>query len=185
MGEAVLEPRLKARYRQEISPKLIQRFGYQNPMQLPRLTKIVVNMGLGEATQNPKLLDGAVAEMASIAGQKPVITRAKKSIAAFKLRTGMPIGVMVTLRRARMWEFLDRLLTLSLPRVRDFRGISPRAFDGAGNYTLGLREQIVFPEINFDKVEKVKGMNITIVTTAKTNEEARELLRELGMPFRS
>ena len=185
MGEAVLEPRLKARYRQEIAPKMTKRFGYKNPMQVPRLTKVIVNMGLGEATQNPKLIDGAVTEMASITGQKPVVTRAKKSIAAFKLRTGMPIGVMVTLRRERMWEFLDRLLTLSLPRVRDFRGVSPRAFDGAGNYTLGLKEQIVFPEINFDKVEKVKGMNITIVTTAETNEEARELLRELGMPFRS
>ena len=185
MGEAVLEPRLKERYRQEIVPKLVKRFGYKNPMQLPRLQKIVVNMGLGEATANPKLMDAAVAEMASITGQKPVVTRAKKSIAAFKLRTGMPIGCMVTLRRGRMWEFLDRLVTLSLPRVRDFRGVSPRAFDGAGNYTVGLKEQIVFPEINFDKVDKIKGMNITIVTTAKTNEEARELLRELGMPFRS
>ncbi|MBN1606788.1 MAG: 50S ribosomal protein L5 [Polyangiaceae bacterium] len=180
-----MEPRLKVRYRTEISPKLSKRFGYKNPMQLPRLSKVVINMGLGEATANPKLIDAAVEEMAAIAGQKPVVTRAKKSIAAFKLRTGMPIGVMVTLRRERMWEFLDRLLTLALPRVRDFRGVSPRALDGDGNYTLGLKEQIVFPEINFDKVDKIKGMNITIVTTAQSNEEARELLRELGMPFRS
>ena len=185
MGEATLEPRLKVRYRTEIAPKLSKRFGYKNPMQLPRLSKVVINMGLGEATANPKLIDAAVEEMSAIAGQKPVVTRAKKSIAAFKLRTGMPIGVMVTLRRERMWEFLDRLLTLALPRVRDFRGVSPRALDGDGNYTLGLKEQIVFPEINFDKVDKIKGMNITIVTTAENNEEARELLRELGMPFRS
>jgi large subunit ribosomal protein L5 len=146
---------------------------------------VVVNMGLGEATQNPKLVDAAVVEMSAIAGQKPVITRAKKSIATFKLRENMPIGAMVTLRRERMWEFLDRLVTLSLPRVRDFRGVSAKAFDGAGNYTLGLKEQIVFPEINFDKVEKIKGMNITLVTSAETNEEARELLTQLGMPFRS
>jgi large subunit ribosomal protein L5 len=185
MGEATTEPRLKVRYRTEIAPKLSQRFGYKNPMQLPRLSKVVINMGLGEATANPKLIDAAVEEMAAIAGQKPVVTRAKKSIASFKLREGMPIGVMVTLRRNRMWEFLDRLLTLALPRVRDFRGVSAKALDGDGNYTLGLKEQTVFPEINFDKVDKVKGMNITIVTTAETNEEARELLRELGMPFRS
>ncbi len=184
MAEAV-KPRLRERYKAEIAPKLQKRFGYGNTMQIPRLRKIVVNMGLGEAVANPKIIESAVVEMAAITGQKPVITRAKKSIASFKVREGMPIGVTVTLRRERMWEFLDRLTTLSLPRVRDFRGVSPKAFDGAGNYTLGLREQIVFPEINFDKVDKVKGLNITIVTTATTNEEARELLRELGMPFRS
>jgi large subunit ribosomal protein L5 len=185
MAELAVKPRLRERYKAEIAPKLQKHFGYGNTMQIPRLQKIVINMGLGEAVANPKLIDSAVVEMAAITGQKPIITRAKKSIASFKLRTGMPIGVTVTLRRERMWEFLDRLTTLSLPRVRDFRGVSPKAFDGAGNYTLGLREQIVFPEINFDKVDKVKGLNITIVTTAKTNEEARELLRELGMPFRS
>ena len=185
MAEAASLPRLRVRYQSEIAPKLQKQFGYKNTMQIPRLRKIVVNMGLGEAVANPKLIDSAVTEMAAIAGQKPVVTRARKSIASFKLREGMPIGVCVTLRRERMWEFLDRLITLSLPRVRDFRGISPKAFDGAGNYTLGLREQIVFPEINFDKVDKIKGMNITIVTSAKSNEEARELLRAFGMPFRS
>lgn len=182
---AAYVPRMRARYSAEIAPKLTKKFGYKNPMQVPRLQKIVLNMGLGEAVANPKIIESAVTELAAITGQKPVVTRAKKSIASFKLRTGMPIGVTVTLRRERMWEFLDRLVTLSLPRVRDFRGISPRAFDGAGNYTLGLKEQIVFPEIDFDKVDKIKGMNITIVTTAEKNEEARELLRELGMPFRS
>lgn len=185
MAETPKLPRLRVRYQSEIAPKLQSHFGYKNTMQIPRLQKIVVNMGLGEAVANPKLIDSAVTEMAAITGQKPVVTRARKSIASFKLREGMPIGVCVTLRRERMWEFLDRLITLSLPRVRDFRGISPKAFDGAGNYTLGLREQIVFPEIDFDKVDKIKGMNITIVTTANTNEEARELLREFGMPFRS
>jgi large subunit ribosomal protein L5 len=154
-------------------------------MQLPRLKTIVINMGLGEAVGNPKLIDAAVSEMTAFAGQKPVVTRAKKSIATFKLREGMPIGVKVTLRRERMWEFLDRLVTLALPRVRDFRGVNPKGFDGAGNYTLGLKEQIVFPEIDFDKVEKIKGMNITFVTTADTDEEAKELLAALGMPFRS
>ena len=178
-------PRLRKRYDEEIAPKLKKKFELDNPMQVPRVDKIVVNMGLGEAVANPKIIESAVTEMAAITGQKPIVTRAKKSIASFKLREGMPIGVSVTLRRERMWEFLDRLITLSLPRVRDFRGISPKAFDGAGNYTLGLKEQIVFPEIDFDKVDKIKGMNITIVTTAKKNEEARELLRELGMPFRS
>ncbi|MFO7180501.1 MAG: 50S ribosomal protein L5 [Pseudomonadota bacterium] len=182
---AEVEPRLRARYKQEIVPGLMKRFGYKNPMQVPRLKAIVLNMGLGEAVGNPKLIDAAVAEMTAIAGQKPVVTRAKKSIATFKLREGMPIGVKVTLRRERMWEFFDRLITLALPRVRDFRGTSPRGFDGAGNYTLGLREQIVFPEIDFDKVEKIKGMNITFVTTAETDEEAKELLGSLGMPFRS
>jgi large subunit ribosomal protein L5 len=163
----------------------MKRFGYKSRMQVPRLQKILVNMGLGEAVTNPKLADAAVTELTAITGQKPVVTRAKKAIATFKLRQGMPIGAMVTLRRERMWEFLDRLVTLGLPRVRDFRGTSARAFDGAGNYTLGLREQIVFPEIDFDKVEKIKGMNITFVTTAETDEEAKELLANLGMPFRS
>jgi large subunit ribosomal protein L5 len=184
MAEDV-KPRVRDRYTAEVIPSLMKRFSYTNPMQVPRLQKIVVNMGLGEAVSNPKLIESAVTEMAAITGQKPVVTRAKKSIATFKLREGMPIGVKVTLRREKMWEFFDRLVTLSLPRVRDFRGTSPRAFDGAGNYTLGLKEQIVFPEINFDKVDKVKGMNITMVTTAKTNEEAKELLGALGMPFRS
>jgi large subunit ribosomal protein L5 len=180
-----VEPRLRARYQKDVVPALMKRFNYTNTMQVPRLQKVVVNMGLGEATQNPKLVDAAVVEMGSITGQKPVVTRAKKSIATFKLRENMPIGAMVTLRRERMWEFVDRLVSVSLPRVRDFRGVSPKAFDGAGNYTLGLKEQIVFPEIDFDKVEKVKGMNITFVTTAETNEEAKELLAQLGMPFRS
>ena len=178
-------PRLRERYKSEIVPALMKRFGYTNPMQVPRVQKVVVNMGLGEAVANPKLIDGAVTDLTTITGQKPIVTRAKKSIATFKLREGMAIGAKVTLRRERMWEFLDRLISLSLPRVRDFRGISPRAFDGAGNYTLGLKEQIVFPEIDFDKVDKIKGMNITVVTTAETNEEAKELLGQLGMPFRS
>ncbi len=186
MSEAEkVQPRLQAKYRESVLPGLIKRFGYKNVMQAPRLEKIVVNMGLGEAVSNPKLIESAVKELTAITGQKPVVTRAKKSIATFKLREGMPIGVKVTLRRERMWEFLDRLVSLSLPRVRDFRGISPRAFDGAGNYTLGLKEQIVFPEIDFDKVDKIKGMNITVVTSAKSNEEAKELLGNLGLPFRS
>jgi large subunit ribosomal protein L5 len=163
----------------------MKRFNYTNVMQVPRLKSIVLNMGLGEAVGNPKLIDAAVGELTQITGQKPVVTKAKKSIATFKLREGMPIGAKVTLRRERMWEFLDRLVTLGLPRVRDFRGVSAKAFDGAGNYTLGLKEQIVFPEIDFDKVEKIKGMNITFVTTAGTDEEAKELLASLGMPFRS
>jgi large subunit ribosomal protein L5 len=180
-----VEPRMRGKYAKEVVPALMKRFGYDNNMQVPRLKTIVINMGLGEAVANPKLIDAAVAEVTAISGQKPVVTRAKKSIATFKLREGMPIGVKVTLRRERMWEFLDRLVTLALPRVRDFRGISPKGFDGAGNYTLGLKEQIVFPEIDFDKVEKIKGMNITFVTTAGTDEEAKELLGSLGMPFRS
>ncbi|HEY3496878.1 MAG TPA: 50S ribosomal protein L5 [Polyangiaceae bacterium] len=179
------QPRLRGRYQKEIVPALMKRFNYKSSMQVPRLQKIVVNMGLGEAVSNPKLADAAVAELTAITGQKPVVTRAKKAIATFKLRQGMPIGAMVTLRRERMWEFLDRLVTLGLPRVRDFRGTSAKAFDGAGNYTLGLREQIVFPEIDFDKVEKIKGMNITFVTSAQSDEEAKELLANLGMPFRS
>jgi len=178
-------PRMRTKYEKESVPALMKRFGYTNNMQVPRLQKIVINMGLGEAVSNPKLVDAAVVELTSIAGQKPVVTRAKKAIATFKLRQGMPIGAMVTLRRERMWEFLDRLVTLALPRVRDFRGTSAKAFDGAGNYTLGLREQIVFPEIDFDKVEKIKGMNITFVTTAESDEECKELLANLGMPFRS
>lgn len=178
-------PRLQGKYKKDVVPALMKRFNYTNVMQVPRLKSIVLNMGLGEAVGNPKMVDAAVAELTQITGQKPVVTRAKKSIATFKLREGMPIGAKVTLRRERMWEFMDRLTTLSLPRVRDFRGVSPKAFDGAGNYTLGLKEQIVFPEIDFDKVEKIKGMNITFVTTAETDEEAKELLANLGMPFRS
>jgi large subunit ribosomal protein L5 len=183
--EEIPEPRLRDKYNKQVVPHLMKRFAYKNPMQVPRLQRITINVGLGDAVQNPKLLDAAVDEVAAIAGQKPIITRARKSIASFKLREGMPIGVTVTLRRERMWEFFDRLVSVGLPRVRDFRGISPRAFDGAGNYTLGLKEQIVFPEINFDKVDHVHGMNITFVTSAKTNEEAKEMLGMLGMPFRS
>ena len=180
-----VEPRLHAKYTSDSIPALMKKFGYTNPMQVPRLKTIVVNMGVGEAVANPKLIDSAVVEMTAITGQKPVVTKAKKAIATFKLREGMPIGVKVTLRRERMWEFLDRLVTLGLPRVRDFRGTNPRGFDGSGNYTLGLKEQIIFPEIEFDKVDKIKGMNITFVTTAETDEEAKELLGSLGMPFRS
>ena len=178
-------PRMQETYNAKVVPQLKEKFGYENPMQIPRIEKIVVNMGLGEAVGNPKLIESAVKELGQITGQKAVITRAKKAIAGFKLREGMPIGAMVTLRRNQMWDFLDRLIFLSLPRVRDFRGISGRAFDGAGNYTLGLKEQIVFPEIDFDKVDKIKGLNITVVTSAQTNEEAKELLGNLGMPFRN
>ena len=178
-------PRLREKYKSDAIPALMKKFGYTNPMQVPRLKTIVVNMGVGEAVANPKLIDSAVVELTAITGQKPVITKAKKAIATFKLREGMPIGVKVTLRRERMWEFLDRLVTLGLPRVRDFRGTNPKGFDGSGNYTLGLKEQIIFPEIEFDKVDKIKGMNITFVTTAETDEEAKELLGSLGMPFRS
>jgi large subunit ribosomal protein L5 len=179
------EPRLRERYKKEIVTALMKRFEYTSPMQVPRIERIVINMGLGAAVGNPKIIEHAVEEMKAITGQKPVVTRSKKAIANFKLREGLPIGVKVTLRRERMWEFLDRLVTLALPRVRDFRGTSPKAFDGAGNYTLGLKEQIVFPEISFDGVDSVKGMNITIVTTAQSDEEAKELLARLGMPFRS
>jgi large subunit ribosomal protein L5 len=179
------QPRLQKAYSDNVVEGLKKRFNYKNAMQVPRLQRIVINMGLGTAVGNPKVIDAAVAELTAITGQKPVVTRAKKSIAGFKLREGMPVGVAVTLRRERMWEFLDRLVSLALPRVRDFRGVSARGFDGAGNYTLGLREQIVFPEIEFEKVDAVRGMNITFVTTAETNEEGRELLRQLGMPFRS
>jgi large subunit ribosomal protein L5 len=177
-------PRLKNKYHDEIVGRMMKEFQYKNVMQVPRIQKVVLNIGLGEAIQNVKLLDGAVDELTQIAGQKAVITKARRSIAAFKLREGMPIGAMVTLRHDRMFYFLDKLVNLVLPRVRDFRGVSAKAFDGRGNYTLGLKEQIIFPEIDYDKVEKIKGMNITIVTTAKNDEEARYLLRELGMPFR-
>jgi large subunit ribosomal protein L5 len=179
-----MTPRLKTRYEEQLVPALVKEFGYTSRMQVPRLVKIVVNMGLGEAIQNIKILDTAVDEVAQITGQKPVIRKAKKSISAFKLREGMPIGVSVTLRRERMYEFLDRLITLALPRVRDFRGLSPHAFDGRGNYSLGILEQIIFPEIVYDKIDKIKGMNVTIVTTAKTDEEGFSLLKQFGMPFR-
>ncbi|HEX8177112.1 MAG TPA: 50S ribosomal protein L5 [Pyrinomonadaceae bacterium] len=176
--------RLKERYQKEIAPAISKEFGIDNPMAVPRLEKIVLNMGMGEAIANNKVLDTAADELRAIAGQKPVVTKAKKSIASFKLRQGMPIGVMVTLRGDRMYEFLDRLITVALPRVRDFRGVSPRAFDGRGNYTLGIREQLIFPEIDFNKVDKTRGMNISIVTTARNDEHARSLLKALGMPFR-
>jgi large subunit ribosomal protein L5 len=177
-------PRLLGRYKKEVTPALMKEFGFTNPMQVPRLQKIVVNMGLGEAVQNAKLMDSAVDELARITGQKPVVTRAKKSIASFKLRENAAIGCMVTLRRARMWEFTDRLVNIALARVRDFRGVSLKAFDGRGNYTLGIREQIIFPEINYDRVDKIKGMNVTFVTTAGNDEHGRALLRGLGLPFR-
>jgi large subunit ribosomal protein L5 len=175
--------RLKDRYHNEVVPAMIKEFGYKNTMQVPRLEKITINVGVGEATQNVKAIDAAVAEIAAIAGQKPVVTRAKKAIANFKLREGMPIGCMVTLRRERMFEFLDRLIHVALPRVRDFKGVSDRSFDGRGNYSLGLREQIIFPEIQADKVEKARGMTISISTTARNDEEGRALLRHMGMPF--
>jgi large subunit ribosomal protein L5 len=175
---------LKERYRQEIIPQMIKKYNYKNVMQVPGLTKVVVNMGVGEAIQNAKSLEAAVSDMTTITGQRPVVTKARKSIAAFKLREGMKIGCKVTLRGNRMYDFVDKLVNVVLPRVRDFRGISPRAFDGRGNYTLGLREQVIFPEIDYDKIDKVRGMDITVVTTAKTDEEARDLLRLVGMPFR-
>jgi len=176
-------PRLKEKYEREAVPALKQEFNYKNPMQVPRLVKIVVNIGLGEAITNAKALDGAVRDLSDITGQRPVITRAKRSIAAFRLRAGMPIGAMVTLRGNRMWEFLDRLCNAALPRLRDFQGVSPKAFDGRGNYTLGLKEQLVFPEVDYDKIDKVRGMEISLVTTARTDEEARRLLQLLGVPF--
>jgi large subunit ribosomal protein L5 len=178
-------PRLKERYQKEIVPALMKEFNYPNVMAVPRLRKIVVNMGLGEAIQNAKLLDSATQELGQITGQRPVITRARKSIANFKLRKNMPIGAMVTLRGDRMYEFIDRLMNVALPRVRDFRGLSTRAFDGRGNYTLGLRDQLVFPEVDYAKVEKIKGMNISIVTDAQSDAEALALLRHFGMPFRA
>lgn len=177
--------RLKEKYLREVLPQIKKEFGYQNNLQVPRLTKVVINMGLGEAIQNIKILDHAVDELGLITGQKPIVTRAKKSVSNFKLRAGMPIGCCVTLRRQRMFEFLDRLMNIALPRVRDFRGVSSKSFDGRGNYTLGIREQIIFPEINYDKIDKIRGMNITIVTSAKTDEEAKVLLKNLGMPFKN
>jgi len=177
--------RMKENYLKNVVPQMLKAFGYKNVMEVPRLEKITLNMGLGEAVQNIKILDSAVEELSLIAGQKAVITKAKRSIAVYKLREGMPIGVRVTLRRDRMHEFFDKLVNIALPRVRDFRGVSGKAFDGRGNYSLGIREQIIFPEINFDKIDKVKGMNVSIVTTAKTDEEGKELLRLLGMPFRN
>ena len=178
-------PRLKTKYREEIAGKLRDEFKYENVMQIPGLVKIVVNMGVGEATQNAKILDPAVNELGQITGQKPVVTRAKKSIAAFKVREGMPIGAMVTLRGDRMYEFMDRLVSVVLPRGRDFRGVSTKSFDGRGNYTLGLHDQLIFPEIDYAKVDKMKGMNVTIVTTAGSDDQARSLLKHLGMPFRA
>jgi len=177
--------RLKEVYDKELIPQLTKEFSYKNVMEVPRLEKIVINMGLGEAIQNIKILDSAAQELSAISGQKPVITKARKSIASFKLREGMPIGCMVTLRKDRMYEFLDRLVNVALPRVRDFKGVSPKGFDGRGNYSLGVKEQRIFPEINYDKVDKIKGMNITVVTTARTDEEGRALLKLLGMPFRN
>ena len=176
--------RLKQRYQKEVAPAIAKEFGITNPMAIPHVEKVVINMGMGEAIANAKILDTATDELRAIAGQKPVITKAKKSIASFKLRQGMPIGVMVTLRGDRMYEFLDRLVSIALPRVRDFRGVSPKAFDGRGNYTIGVREQLIFHEIDFNKVDKLRGMNISIVTTARNDEQARSLLKALGMPFR-
>lgn len=176
--------RMQDKYKNEVAPALTKEFAYTNVMQVPKLTKIVINFGLGEATQNPKVIEKTVEQLALISGQKPVVTRARKSIANFKLRENMPIGVKVTLRSERMFEFLDRLLNVALPRVRDFRGVSPKGFDGRGNFTLGLREQVIFPEISYEQVDKVRGMNITVVTTAKTDAESRSLLANFGMPFR-
>jgi large subunit ribosomal protein L5 len=181
----IVPPRLHEKYKSDAIPALTKQFSYRNPMQVPRLRKIVVNMGLGAAVANPKIIDTAVEELRAITGQKPVVTRSKKAIANFKLRAGLPIGAMVTLRRARMWEFLDRLVNVALPRTRDFKGVARKAFDGKGNYTLGLREQIIFPEINYDRIDAIKGLNISFVTTAKSDEEGRALLQQLGMPFRA
>ena len=177
--------RLREKYRSEVVPALMRDQGYTNVLQVPRLEKIVLNMGLGEAVQNPKLIDVAVEEMTAIAGQKPVVTKAKKAISNFKLREKMPIGVMVTLRGERMYEFLDRLISVALPRVRDFQGVSPNSFDGRGNYNIGLREQLIFPEIEYDRIDKLRGLQVTIATTARNDEEARRLLQMMGMPFRS
>lgn len=176
---------LKTYYQKEVVPKLIETFGYTNTMQVPKLTKVVLNMGLGEAIHNIKLIDSAAEELRMIAGQRPVVTRAKKSIAAFKLRTGMPIGCRVTLRRIRMYDFFNKLVNIALPRVRDFRGISGKAFDGHGNYSLGIREHIIFPEIDYDKIDRIKGLNISVVTTAETDAEGKELLKLMGMPFKN
>jgi len=179
------EPRLIKKYKDEVVPQLMKDFSLPNIMQVPKLDRIVVNMGLGEAVQNAKIVESATDELSAITGRKPIVTRAKKSIATFKLREGMPIGAMVTLRGEQMYDFLDRLISVALPRTRDFKGISPKAFDGRGNYTLGVREQIIFPEINYDKIDRIKGMNITFVTTAETDEQGRALLKSLGMPFRN
>ncbi|MGE3560529.1 MAG: 50S ribosomal protein L5 [Nitrospira sp.] len=182
--ESKFRPRLRDVYEQQVVPALMKEFGYGNVMQVPRLERVVLNVGMGEAIQNVKLLESAVTELSMITGQKPVVTRAKKAIAGFKLRQGLPIGAKVTLRNRRMYEFLDRLVALALPRIRDFRGVSPKAFDGRGNYTLGLKEQLIFPEIKYDEVASIHGMDITVVTTAKTNDEGKALLKHLGMPFR-
>ena len=184
MTATTIAPRLKQRYREEIQGKLQDEFGYKNVMQIPRLTKIVVNMGVGEAARDSKLIEGAISDLAAITGQRPAVSRARKSIAQFKLREGQPIGAHVTLRGDRMWEFLDRLLSLALPRIRDFRGLSPKQFDGRGNYTFGLTEQVMFHEIDQDKIDRIRGMDITVVTTANTDEEGRALLRHLGFPFK-
>jgi large subunit ribosomal protein L5 len=183
MGETKSKPRLQEKYLSEAVKGLTDKFGYKNVMQIPKLAKVIINMGVGEAVGNSKVLDAAVADLATIAGQKPIVTKAKKSIAAFKLRQGMPIGAKVTLRGERMYYFLDKLINIALPRVRDFRGVNPSSFDGRGNYALGMKEQLIFPEINYDKIDKIRGMDIVIVTSANTDEEARELLRLLGMPF--
>ncbi|ANR70693.1 50S ribosomal protein L5 [Selenomonas sp. oral taxon 126] len=177
--------RLKEKYQKEVVPALTEKFGYKNVMQLPKVEKVIINMGVGEAVGNPKALDAAVTDLTAIAGQKPQLTRAKKSLAAWKLREGMPIGCKVTLRGTRMYQFLDKFMNVALPRVRDFRGVSEKAFDGRGNYAVGLREQLIFPEIDYDKIDKIRGMNIVIVTSAHTDEEAKELLRLMGMPFRA
>jgi len=177
--------RLKDKYKQDVVPSMIKKFGYKNIMQVPKLEKVVVNMGLGEAIQNSKIIDAAVNDIMTITGQRPVVTKAKKSIAAFKLRAGMSVGAKVTLRGERMYEFVDKLINVALPRVRDFRGVSPKSFDGRGNYSLGIKEQLIFPEIEYDKIDKIRGMDIIFVTTARTDEEARELLRLMGMPFRA
>jgi large subunit ribosomal protein L5 len=182
-GKETSMPRLQDRYRQEIVPAMMQDFGYRNVMQVPKLQKIVVNIGLGEAINNARAIDAAAGDLSAITGQKPVVTRAKKSIAAFKLRAGMPIGVMVTLRGPRMYEFMDRLTSVAMPRIRDFRGVSPNSFDGRGNYTLGLREQLAFPEIEYDRIDKTRGLEMSFVTTARNDEEGRRLLALLGMPF--
>ena len=178
-------PRLQDHYKAEVVPKLKAKFGYRNVMQVPRLSKVIVNMGLGDAIENIKVIDSAAEEIGVITGQKPVVTKARKSIANFKLRAGVPVGVMVTLRRDQMYYFLDKLMAIALPRVRDFKGVTPKGFDGRGNYTLGVKEQIIFPEVNYDKIDKIRGMNITIVTTARTDEEGLELLKLMGMPFRA
>ena len=184
-GPPNYEPRLKVMFREKVLPAMMKEFGYRNPMQVPRVERIVLNVGMGEAVQNVKLLESAASELEQITGQKPVLTRAKKAIAGFKLREGVPIGVKVTLRGARMHEFMDRLVAVALPRIRDFRGISPKAFDGRGNYTLGLKEQLTFPEIKYDDIASIHGMDITFVTSAKRNDEAKALLAHLGMPFRA